>query len=144
MLTDLELKRAIRRLAVVFPKKRRTDEMLPEWRQPLRDLNPQQLANAVEAYLTSGDSYFPTPSQLRKLALGESTRYKPPTALPPEDEKTFFPKPGELRELWKQSGVVSRAEELANMAAPGKPCPEDPHERPCKNGCGEAWCFHAP
>ena len=49
--------------------------------------------------------------------------------------------PAEMRAAWKRGGYEFKGPAPEDVCAPGKPCPEDAWERPCKHGCGEGFCM---
>ena len=68
MITDLEIKRAMKRCAAVYPAPREADNALKVWRAVLTDkrkhITPEELDHAVTAYLDSSERFFPAPGVL--------------------------------------------------------------------------------
>ena len=68
--TEIDIRRQVRRLEVVFSTKKTTDEIVEAWKWVLADdLDADELMKAVSDYAKSGGRYFPTPGQIREIAL---------------------------------------------------------------------------
>lgn len=74
MVTDLEIRKNVRRLMAVFSTSKAEDEVVEAWKWVLAsDVEPMELAMAVSDYAKSGARYFPTPGQLREAAMAHRT-----------------------------------------------------------------------
>lgn len=72
-ITDLDVKRAMRRLAAVHRPPDDKEAAVRVWRDVLGDLNASELISVVNEYLRSDARYFPKPGALRQMALRRRT-----------------------------------------------------------------------
>lgn len=68
-LTDLDLRRQIKRLKAIYNTKKTDDELVEAWRWVLGDLEPHELMSAVSDYAKGGGRFFPVPGQIREHAV---------------------------------------------------------------------------
>ena len=73
----LDVSRAIQKLAKVYGKNVRKDELAPIWADVLRNVDRYAFEFAVADYLASDASYFPKPGQLRAKAVEIQQRRTP-------------------------------------------------------------------
>jgi hypothetical protein len=79
--TDHDVGSAIRKITAAgynLPKDSTVDGLTRVWRRVLEGVEPEQLRQAVDAWLREGDRYFPRPGTIRKHAI--ATRSGEPNA----------------------------------------------------------------
>ena len=67
--TEIDLRKQIRRLEAVYRAPKPTDELVASWAWVLSDVEPGEPMGAVSDYARSPARYFPTPGQIREAAL---------------------------------------------------------------------------
>lgn len=67
--TELDIRKQVRRLEAVYRAPKSTDELVESWKWVLgSDVSPEELMAAVSDYAKSSARYFPTPGQIREAA----------------------------------------------------------------------------
>lgn len=70
--TEIEIRRQVRRLLVVFNSSKPEDQLVEGWKWVLgEDVEYEELMAAVSDYAKSDGKYFPTPGQVRTAALAK-------------------------------------------------------------------------
>lgn len=90
-LTDMDLRKQINRLLTVFGSSKSADELVEGWRWVLgSDITQVELMEAVSEYAKAGGRFFPTPSQIRTLAIaGRRDNYMSSTGASSDWDQTL-------------------------------------------------------